>query len=152
VVDHRHTYEIEQELSIIGRTDVVVHFTTSYVPITRGILDICHCFPVVDVSREKLINLYNNYYKEEAFIKIINLPKEENASWQYIPYPWVSAVSGTNYCHIGLDVDEQRGRIVVFSVLDSIGKGGAHVAVQNMNLLFGLDEMTGLKRSGLHPY
>lgn len=152
VVDHRHTYEIEQELSIIGSTDVVVHFTTSYVPITRGILDICHCFPVVNVSRDELINLYKDYYKDQAFIKIIDLPKEENTSWQYIPYPWVSAVSGTNYCHIGLDVDERRGRIVVFSVLDSIGKGGAHAAVQNMNLLFGLDEMTGLKRSGLHPY
>ena len=152
VVDHRHTYEIEQELSMVGNTDVVVHFTTAYVPITRGILDICHCFPVVDVNRDELITLYKDYYKEDTFIKIIDLPKEENASWQYIPYPWVSAVSGTNYCHIGLDVDERRGRIVVFSVLDSIGKGGAHAAVQNMNLLFGLDETTGLKRTGLHPY
>lgn len=152
VVDHRHTYEIEQELSLIGNTDVVVHFTTSYVPITRGILDICHCFPVEAVSREELITLYKDYYKEDAFVKIIDIPKEENASWQYIPYPWVSAVSGTNYCHIGLDVDERRGRIVVFCVLDSIGKGGAHAAVQNMNLLFGLDEMTGLRRTGLHPY
>ncbi len=152
VVDHRHTYEIEQELSLIGNTDVVVHFTTSYVPITRGILDICHCFPVEVVSREELITLYKDYYKEEAFVRIIEIPKEENASWQYIPYPWVSAVSGTNYCHIGLDVDERRGRIVIFSVLDSIGKGGAHAAVQNMNLLFGLDEMTGLRRTGLHPY
>lgn len=152
VVDHRHTYEIEQELSLISNTEVVVHFTTSYVPITRGILDICHCFPKAEVSREELIKLYKAYYKDEAFIKIIDLPKEEKASWQYLPYPWVSAVSGTNYCHIGLDIDERRGRIVVFSVLDSIGKGGAHVAVQNMNLLFGLDEMTGLKRTGLHPY
>jgi len=152
VVDHRHTYEIEQELSIIGNTDVTVHFTTAYVPITRGILDICHCFPSSKVNRDELISLYKDYYSEEPFVKIIDLPKEENASWQYIPYPWVAAVSGTNYCHIGLDVDEKRGRIVVFSVLDSIGKGGAHAAVQNMNLLFGIDEMTGLKRTGLHPY
>jgi N-acetyl-gamma-glutamylphosphate reductase len=104
------------------------------------------------VKRDELINIYKDYYAEEPFIKIIDLPKEENASWQYIPYPWVAAVSGTNYCHIGLDVDERRGRIVVFSVLDSIGKGGAHAAVQNMNLLFGLNEMTGLKRTGSHPY
>jgi len=152
VVEHRHTYEIEQELSIIGNTEVVVHFTTSYVPITRGILDICHCFPLADVTRDELINIYKDYYVKEPYIKIIDLPKEENASWQYISYPWVAAVSGTNYCHIGLDVDERRGRIVVFSVLDSIGKGGAHAAVQNMNLLFGLDEMMGLKRTGLHPY
>jgi N-acetyl-gamma-glutamylphosphate reductase len=51
-----------------------------------------------------------------------------------------------------LDVDEKRGRIVVFSVLDSIGKGGAHAAIQNMNLMFGLEETTGLRRQGSHPY
>ncbi len=61
VVDHRHTYEIEQELSIIGNTDVVVHFTSSYVPITRGILDICHCFPISEVNRDKLIDIYRAY-------------------------------------------------------------------------------------------
>jgi N-acetyl-gamma-glutamylphosphate reductase len=121
------------------------------VPITRGILDICHCFPAEDVSRDESINIYKDYYKEKAFVKIIDIPKEENASSQYIPYPWVSAVSGTNYCHIGLDIDERRGRIVVFCIFDSTGKGGAHAAVQNMNILFGLDEMTGLKRTGLHP-
>ena len=79
------------------------------------------------------------------------LPKDAAASWQYRPYPWVAAVSGTNFCHIGLDIDEKRNRLVVFSVLDSIGKGGAHAGVQNLNLLFGLPEKTGLERYGLHP-
>lgn len=152
VTDHRHTYEIEQELGLLSDSEVTVHFTTTYAPITRGILDICHCFPNKKISREELLDLYKEFYKDESFVKIIDLPKEEGSSWQYLPYPWVAAVSGTNYCHIGLDIDEKRGRIVVFSVLDSIGKGGAHVAVQNMNLLFGLEETTGLKRSGLHPY
>ena len=152
VTDHRHPYEIEQELGLLSGSEVSVHFTTSYVPMTRGILDICHCFPDKKISREELLVLYHEFYKEEHFVKIIDLPKEEGASWQYLPYPWVAAVSGTNYCHIGLDVDERRGRIVVFSVLDSIGKGGAHVAVQNMNLMFGLEETMGLKRTGLHPY
>lgn len=152
VVDHRHTYEMEQELGLLCDNKITVHFSTAYVPITRGILDICHCFPKSRTSRDELIELYKSYYQNEAFIKIIDLPKEQGASWQYIPYPWVAAVSGTNYCHIGLDVDEQRKRIVVFSVLDSIGKGGAHVAVQNMNLMFGLEETTGLRRQGLHPY
>ncbi|WP_074782942.1 N-acetyl-gamma-glutamyl-phosphate reductase [Clostridium homopropionicum] len=152
VVNHRHTYEIEQELGIIGDSKVIVHFTTTYVPITRGILAICHCFPKTKVSRTELLDLYKEYYKDEYFIKIIDIPKEENASWQYVPYPWVNSVSGTNYCHIGLDIDEKRNRIVVFSVLDSIGKGGAHAAVQNMNLMFGLEETLGLKRYGLHPY
>jgi N-acetyl-gamma-glutamylphosphate reductase len=76
------------------------------------------------VNRDELIDLYKAYYQNEVFVKIIDLPKEQGASWQYIPYPWVAAVSGTNYCHIGLDVDEKRDRIVVFNVLDSIGKVG----------------------------
>jgi N-acetyl-gamma-glutamyl-phosphate reductase common form len=152
VVDHRHTYEMEQELAFISKTKVTVHFSTTYVPITRGILDICHCFPIVKVSRNDLIDIYEEFYRNEFFVRIIDLPEEKGAAWQYVPYPWVAAVSGTNYCHIGLDVDERRGRIVVFSVLDSLGKGGAHAAVQNMNLMFGLEETIGLKRQVLHPY
>ena len=128
-----------------------IGFTPVYVPIVRGILDVCHAFPTRKVTRAKVMDLYKEFYKEEYFVKVYDLPKEEKASWQYKPYPWVNSVSGTNFCFIGLDVDEVRGRIVVFSVLDSIGKGGAHVGVQNMNLMFGLDETTGLTRRGLHP-
>lgn len=152
VVDHRHTYEIEQELGIISNNDITIHFTPTYVPITRGILNICHCFPTKNTTRYELIELFKIHYADEQFIKIIDMPNEPSEPWQYIAYPWVSAVSGTNYCHIGLDFDPRRNRIVVFSVLDSIGKGGAHAAVQNMNLMFGLDEGTGLKRYGMHPY
>ena len=85
-------------------------------------------------------------------MKIYDLPMEPNAPWQYKPYPWVSSVAGTNHCFIGMDVDEKRGRIVVFSVLDSIGKGGAQVGIENMNLMCGLDRTTGLTRRGFHPY
>lgn len=152
VVDHRHTYEMEQELGNLTQDSVSIHFTSSYVPITRGILAICHCFPKRSVGRQELLALYRQFYQDEFFIKVFDMPKEVGVSWQYRPYPWISAVSGTNFCHIGLDVDEKRNRIVVFSVLDSIGKGGAHAAVQNINLLFGLEETTGLKRYGLHPY
>lgn len=77
--------------------------------------------------------------------------RQPAASWQYKPYPWVSAIAGTNYCHIGLDVDEDRNRGVVFSALDSVGKGGAQVGVENMNIMFGLDRTAGLTRRGLHP-
>jgi N-acetyl-gamma-glutamyl-phosphate reductase common form len=152
VVDHRHTYEIEQELELIGNTEVIVHFTTTYVPITRGILAICHCFPHELVKRQDLLEIYNDFYMNEFFIKVFNMPRDSGASWEYRPYPWVSAVSGTNFCHIGFEVDEKRNRIVVFSVLDSLGKGGAHAGVQNLNLLFGIDEKVGVTRLGLHPY
>jgi len=151
VVNHRHSFEMEQELSIVSGKNVRIHFTPTYVPITRGILNIIHCFPVRSVKRDALFDLYHDFYRNDPFVYLYNIPYEENASWQYKPYPWVNSVSGTNYCFIGLDVDESRNRIVVLSVLDSIGKGGAQVGIENMNIMFGLDRCTGLLKRGLHP-
>lgn len=152
VVDHRHSYEIEQELSVLAGEKVTVNFSSCYIPISRGILTISHCFPNKTIKRGELLDLYKSFYEKEFFIKIIDIPKDDNAAWNYLPYPWVAAVSATNFCHIGLDVDEKRNRIVVYSVLDSIGKGGALVGIQNMNLMFGMDESTGLDFYGIHPY
>lgn len=152
VVDHRHTYEIEQELGLLTHGKVTVHLSTTYVPISRGILAICHCFPKKKILRSQLLELYKEFYTNENFIKVIDTPYDNLVQWQYRPYPWVAAVSGTNFCHIGLDVDQKRGRIVVFSVLDNLGKGGASAGVQNMNIMFGLDEKIGLTGHGLHPY
>lgn len=151
VVDHRHSYEIEQELSALVEDAVRVHFTPVYAPITRGILNICHAFTLNDISREGLLELYRDFYQGHPFIKIYDMDKEVNSSWQYKPYPWVSSVSGTNNCFIGLDVDEKRNRIVIFSVLDSLGKGGAQVGVENMNLMFDLERTSGLHNIALHP-
>jgi N-acetyl-gamma-glutamyl-phosphate reductase len=152
VVGHRHSYEIEQELSLISGKSVSIHFTPIYVPIVRGILDVCHAFLTSVVSRTQILDLYRSFYSEDPFVKVYDLPKEEKASWQYRPYPWVSSVSGTNNCYIGLDVDEKRKRVVVLSVLDSIGKGGAQAGVENMNLMFNLPRTAGLTQLGLHPH
>ncbi|MFQ5994794.1 MAG: N-acetyl-gamma-glutamyl-phosphate reductase [Acidiferrobacterales bacterium] len=151
VIGHRHTFEMEQELSSLAGRHVCVHFTPTYVPIVRGILDVCHAFPKQPVTRGELLELYREFYRDEPFVETYDVPKETDASWQYRPYPWVSAVAGTNYCFIGMDVDEARNRIVVFSVLDSVGKGGAQVGVENMNLMFGVERTTGLTRRALHP-
>jgi N-acetyl-gamma-glutamyl-phosphate reductase common form len=151
VVGHRHTFEIEQELGALAGGAVRVHFTPTYVPIVRGILAVCHVFPTRRVAREELLERYREFYRRDPFVLVYDLPHEAAATWQYKPYPWVSAVAGTNYCYVGLDVDVVRGRVVVFSVLDSIGKGGAHGGIENMNLLFGLDRTTGLARRGRHP-
>lgn len=151
VVNHRHTYEMEQELSLLAGEPVTVHFTPIYVPIVRGVLSICHTHYSKSITREQVLSLYQSFFRNEPFIKVYDLPREDNAPWQYRPYPWVSSVAGTNYCFIGLDIDESRKRIVVFSVLDSIGKGGAQVGIENMNLMFDLDRRTGLSRLGLHP-
>jgi N-acetyl-gamma-glutamyl-phosphate reductase common form len=151
VVDHRHTYEMEQELSLLGGASVRVHFTPVYVPITRGILDLCSGFLTRSITRAELLDLYRDFYTGSPFVMAYDLPKEDAVSWQYRPYPWVSAVAGTNYCHIGVDVDEERGRVIALCALDSIGKGGAQVGVENMNLMFGLPRAAGLARRGTHP-
>ncbi len=151
VVDHRHTYEVEQELGLIAGQAVQIHFSPVYIPITRGILDICHTFPKEKVTREDVLDIYREYYRNHEFVVVYDQQREEGTSWQYRPYPWVSAINGTNYCHIGLDYDERRNRLVVYSALDNVGKGGAQVGIENMNLMFGLDRGQGLRRKGLHP-
>ena len=152
VVDHRHTYEMEQELTLVADEPVTVHFTPCYVPITRGILAICHFTPAEPTTTDALKDLVGEYYRNEFFVRVTDEPPVPDASWQWRPYPSVAMVSGTNFCDIGLDYDERRNRAVVFSVLDSMGKGGAHAAVQNLNLIFGFDESLGLRRRGMHPY
>ena len=152
VVDHRHTYEMEQELSHIAKNQVTVHFTPTYAPITRGILTISHCFLKKSITTPEIKSIFKDFYSEANFIQVMEIGADSSQTWKYKPYPWVNAVSGTNFCHLGLEVDEKRGRVVVFSVLDSMGKGGSHAGVQNMNVMFGLPEETGLKRFGLHPY
>jgi len=152
VVNHRHSYEIELELSLLYGNRVTVNFSSCYIPISRGILTINHCFPVKKINRGELLELYKEFYKNEFFIKIIDIPADKTASWNYLPYPWVAAVSATNFCHIGLDIDEKRNRIVVYSALDSVGKGGALAGIQNMNLMFNFEEQTGLDFYGIHPY
>jgi len=151
VVGHRHTFEMEQELSAVANRPVRVHFTPIYVPIVRGILGICHVFPEPSITRAAALDAFRAFYADAPFVHVYDQPRERGAAWQYRPYPWVSAVVGTNHCQIGLDVDPDRGRLVVFAALDSIGKGGAHAGVENMNLMFGLPRTAGLERLGRHP-
>ncbi len=151
VVGHRHTYEMEQELAGISEQSVKVHFTPCYIPIVRGIVAICHCFPTKWLTREQLLDLYREFYHEHPFIKVYDQPKETGGSWQYKPYPWVSSVAGTNYCFIGLDVDEEHHSFVVMSVLDSVGKGGAQAGIENLNIMAGFERTAGLRERGLHP-
>ena len=151
VTDHRHTYEMEQELSGIAGERVTIHFTPYYAPFSRGILANCHGFLNRKLSRADVLALYREFYKDEFFVRPIELEKDPKVSWQYIPYPSVASVAGSNFVQIGVDVDEKRGRVVVFSALDNLGKGAAGSAIQNMNCMLGLAETTGLTGAGLHP-
>ena len=151
VVGHRHTYEMEQELAALARRPVRVHFTPCYIPIVRGIVDVCRCFPLKSLGRGDVIDLFRRFYEGQPFVKIYDQPRGDGEAWDYKPYPWVSAVAGTNYCHIGIDVDDERNSIVIMSVLDSVGKGGAQVAIENLNLMAGFDRTDGLLDRGMHP-
>jgi N-acetyl-gamma-glutamyl-phosphate reductase common form len=150
-VGHRHTAEMEQELSAVAGAPVRVHFTPTYVPIVRGILALCHAFPTRRLERRELLALVRDFYADAPFVSAYDLADDASGPWRTRPYPDVSSVAGTNHCFIGLDVDPERGRIVVMSVLDSVGKGGAQVGVENMNLMLGLPRESGLGARGRHP-
>jgi len=150
VVDHRHTYEMEQELSAIAGQPVTVHFTASHGPFVRGILATAHVFFAHLPSRQELLDTYQKFYENEPFVRVLSFPQEQ-ASYVYEPYPSCGEVQGSNFCHIGLDVDPTRSRAVIFSATDNLMKGAAGNSIQCMNAAFGLPETCGLAGYGLHP-
>lgn len=139
VASHRHTPEIEQELSKAAGEDITLTFTPHLIPMNRGILATCYGKLLKEISEEELYNIYNDFYKDEYFIKITKALPETR---------WVR---GSNMCHIGVRVDKRTGRAIVISAIDNLMKGAASQAVQNMNLMFGLEETTGLKLLGMTP-
>jgi N-acetyl-gamma-glutamyl-phosphate reductase len=139
VTNHRHTPEIEQELSKLANENVVISFTPHLVPMNRGILSTCYGSLNTELTTEELLDIYRNYYKDEYFIKII--PDLPETRW----------VRGSNLCHIGLRVDKRTNRVIVVSVIDNLIKGAAGQAVQNMNIMFGLKENQGLQFLPMAP-
>jgi N-acetyl-gamma-glutamylphosphate reductase len=95
--------------------------------------------------------MFRQFYKGQPFVKVYDQPRDAAGPWQYKPYPWVSTVAGTNYCYIGMELDEERQSLVVMSVLDSVGKGGAQVGIENLNIMAGFERTAGLLDRGLHP-
>jgi len=131
VGSHRHMPEMEQIASQIAGTDVQILFQPHTGPFERGILSTVYCQPKTKVSSEKLLKLYQDFYGSGPFVQICS------------DAPAVKDVAGTNYCHIFPTV--VKGRIVSFSAIDNLVKGASGQAVQNMNIIFGLEESLGLK-------
>lgn len=144
-VGHRHTAEIEQELSLVAQEKVVVAMSAHAVNMVRGILGTCHVFTKTPVSLPELWRIYRGFYGQEPFIRLVRDVKG------IYRYPDPKTVVGSNYCDIGFEVDENQNRLVLLSALDNLMKGAAGTAVQDMNLMCGWDEKEGLRDVGLHP-
>lgn len=139
IAQHRHTPEIEQTLSDLAGKPVRVTFVPHLLPVNRGILSTIYCTLAPDVRQsmtfETLHALYCEAYQNEPFVRV--LPQGEIAAIKNVKY--------SNYCDISLHLDTRTGRAVLVSAIDNMVKGAAGQAIQNMNLLFGLDETTGLE-------
>lgn len=130
VASHRHTPEIEQELSYFH--PVTLTFTPHLVPMIRGIL--ATCYATVKGSEEEIEQAFHQCYDNEPFIRLLGLGGTPSTKY----------VRGSNYIDIGWHVDHRTGRIIILSAIDNVVKGASGQAIQNMNLMFGFDETTGL--------
>ena len=134
---HQHVPEIEQELEHIGDWTNQLVFMTHSLPVARGIFASIYAEANRELKEDELRKLYADYYRDSFFVRLVNGSPDIN---------WVKT---TNFCDLGFAA---RGRqVVVFSAIDNLVKGAAGQAVQNMNLMFGLDETTGLKLVGTNP-
>ena len=130
---HRHTSEIEQELSLLAGRAVALSFTPHLIPVKRGILSTIYCTPSRPLTRDDVHSCLQTFYEGEPFVDVY----EEGL-------PEVKHVNGSNACHIGFVLDERVDRLVLVSAIDNLIKGAAGQAVQNMNIIFGLGETAGL--------
>jgi N-acetyl-gamma-glutamyl-phosphate reductase len=140
VASHRHTPEIEEQLSLCAGQKITLNFTPHLLPAARGILATCYANVKDGVSERDIADAYE-VYKGRRFIRLLGingLPATKNAR-------------GSNYADIGWHIDKRTNRIIVLSAIDNLVKGASGQAVQNMNIMFGLNEETGLNDAPVYP-
>ncbi len=136
---HRHTPEIEQELSILAQKEVRVTFIPHLIPMDRGILTTLYASLIRRMKTGELINLVQEYYKTEPFIRVYPEGK----------FPNTKNVRGSNFCDIGVIADESR--VVIVTAIDNLVKGASGEAIQNMNIMLDFPETMGLEGLPLFP-
>ena len=166
VATHRHTPEIEEQLGYArfalvngndrtnsavsdefaensnpGGDPITINFTPHLVPMNRGILSTCYATLLPGFTAEDVAEAFENEYKDEYFIRLLGEGRFPETRW----------VEGSNFVDIGFTVDKRTNRVIVVGALDNVVKGAAGQAVQNMNLLFGLEETEGLTMPPLFP-
>jgi N-acetyl-gamma-glutamyl-phosphate reductase len=141
VGEHRHTPEMEQEISLLSQRPVTISFTPHLLPMSRGILSTMYAKLLKPVTDTEIDGLYNNFYHDEPFVRLCGAGQ----------FPATQFVRGSNFCDIGFKVDKRNGRVVILSAIDNLVKGAAGQAVQNMNLMCGFPETKGLNIIPLFP-
>lgn len=138
---HRHTPEIEQELSAISGENMTISFNPHLLPINRGILATIYTRPLKDISLEEVHALYRETYEDHRFVRVLPLGK----------FPELRSVRGTMFCDLALVKDERTRRITVLSAIDNLCRGASGQAVANANLMCGLPLEAGLTFAPLMP-
>jgi N-acetyl-gamma-glutamyl-phosphate reductase len=141
IATHRHTPEIEQELSLLAGVSLRVSFTPHLVPLNRGLYTTASVALATPIGTTELLRLYRDFYAGEPFVRVVE-PGER---------PTTRAVLASNYCDVAVVADERTGRAVCLSALDNLGKGGSANGVQNLNILLGWPERTGLDGAPVYP-
>ena len=141
LASHRHTPEIEQELSGLAGSPVRVTFTPHLVPLNRGLLTTASVPLAGALATADLLRVYRDFYAGESFVRVVGEGER----------PTTRHVVGSNYCDVTVVADSRTGRAVCVSAIDNLGKGGSANGVQNLNILFGWSERTGLDAAPVYP-
>lgn len=138
---HRHIPEIEQELSVLAGKEVTINFTPHLLPVDRGILTTIYARLEKGINAGAVEKIYRDAYKREPFVRVL----------PYGLYPNIKNVRGTNYCDIGLKLNERTNTLIVITVIDNLVKGASGQSVQNMNIMLGIDETVALDTLAVFP-
>jgi N-acetyl-gamma-glutamyl-phosphate reductase len=139
MLTHRHTPEIEQNLTHVAGTTTQVLFTPHLAPMNRGILATCYARPAAEVTTESLRAVLREHWANEPFVVVTDTP------------PSTKATLGSNAVHVTAYADERTGWVVALAALDNLAKGASGGAIQSANVALGLAEGTGLSIAGLYP-
>lgn len=140
VTGHRHVAEMEQELLAFGRSPGTMSFTPHLLPLLRGILATCYVQLEAPRSEHELTEMYRGFYRPSPFVHVLDKA-----------LPEVRFVSGSNACHIAVRYDDRTCRAICLSAIDNLVKGAAGSAIQNMNLICGIEETAGLRGPATGP-
>ena len=141
VATHRHTPEIEEQLGYACGEKITINFTPHLVPMNRGILATAYASLKKDVTYEEVKAIYDKYYADEKFVRVLEKDVCPQTKW----------VEGSNYVDVNFKIDPRTNRIIMMGAIDTLVKGAAGQAVQNMNLMFGLKESEGLELVPMFP-